>query len=167
VSFPAPADVTVLDAKPGSIWVGAWGTVNVVVWLDSTSVDSVTRVDRALGNRWLTRNLRMSTVHVVTSGAGPPTPDARNAVIEMNARFENAVACAAVVIERGGLMGVAVRSAVTGIIILAPKHYRIKVFDAFEPCAPWVSEQHERATSAPLDGDNLLAMLRHARKLAV
>jgi hypothetical protein len=167
VSFPAPADVTVLDAKPGSFWIGAWGKVNVIVWLEPAKIDAVTRIDRALGKRWETANERMSAIHVIAPSGGPPEPDARTAVIEMNARYEYAVACGAVVIERGGLMGIAVRSAVTGIIILAPKHYRIKVFDALEPCAPWVAEQHERATSTPMNADDLLAMLRHVRKIAV
>jgi hypothetical protein len=85
----------------------------------------------------------------------------------MNERWGHAVGCGAVVIERGGLAGIALRSAVTGIIILAPKHYRVKVFDAFEPCAPWVADQHMRVTSEQLDAAELLKNLHHARRAAV
>jgi hypothetical protein len=165
VSLPTPAEPTVLDATPGALWFGAWEAFNVIVWAQAATLDMVMRIDRGIAARYRALNeQRMSTVHVVLAGGGPPDPEARAALVDMNERWGHAVACGAVVIERGGLAGVALRSAVTGIIILAPKHFRVKVFDSIEPCAPWVADQHTRVTSVPLDAADLLQWLHHARR---
>lgn len=168
VSHQSQAEPTVLDATPGAFWFGAWEALNVIVWSQAATSDMVTRIDRGVAARYRAVNeQRMSTVHVVLAGGGPPDPDARAAFVDMNQRWGHAAACGAVVIERGGLAGVALRSAVTGIIILAPKHFRVKVFDAIEPCAPWVADQHTRVTSVPLDASNVLQWLHHARSAAI
>ncbi len=147
--------------------VGAWRDTNIVVWVGAATVDTIGRLDQALVRRRKMNPNRASTTHIVTPTASPPDSEARTALIQLNERRSAEVACAAVVIERGGLSGIAVRSAVTGIIILAPKNYRVKVFDAIEPCAPWVAEHHERATGAPLDAIGLLEVLRQARAQAL
>ena len=166
MSHPVSAELTVLDALPGSLWFGAWRNVNVVVWLQAAKPEVVGRVDRAIGARFDKLKERMSTIHVVGADAGPPESDARDALVEMNERLAHTVACGAVVIEKGGLMGIAVRSAITGMIIVAPKHYRVKVFDAIDPCASWVAEQHKRVTSTQLEAADVLETLRYARKTA-
>jgi len=164
VSELSPAEPIVLEATPGELWLGAWGPINAVIWARTATVDMVTRIDRRLTLRYdaLDRQ-RMSTVHVVLQDVGPPDPDVRAALVDMNERWKDAVACGAVVIERVGLAGAALRSAITGIIILAPKHYRVKVFDALEPCGTWVAEQHSRVTSIPVEAAQLIQWLQHAR----
>jgi hypothetical protein len=167
VSHLNPAEPIILEAIPGGLWFGAWGPINVVIWAGPATADVVTRINRGLAVRYdaLDRTL-MSTVHVVLTDVRPPDPDARVALVDMNERWRHAVACGAVVIEHVGLAGVALRSAITGIIILAPKHYRVKVFDALEPCATWVAEQHSRVTSVPVEAAQLLQCLHHAHRAA-
>lgn len=162
----ARAEVAVLDVVPGTLWLGAWHSVNVVVWLQTATAEVVARLDRAFVARFESIEERMSTIHVVVPEVGPPGPDARKALVEMNDRLAYTVACGAIVIERGGLSGLAVRSAVTGMMIVAPKQYRVKVFDALEACATWVSEQHERTTSLSMPADEISRFLRYARKTA-
>jgi hypothetical protein len=167
VSPRSQAEPIILEATPGELWFGAWGAINAVIWARGATVDMVARINRGLDARYdMLDDKRMSTVHVVLPDAGPPEPDARAALVDMNERWGHAVACGAVVIERAGLAGVALRSAITGIIILAPKHYRVKVFDALEPCAPWVAEQHTRVTSAPMEASHVLQCLHHAHRAA-
>ena len=168
LSFAMPGtlpDLKVLDAEPGAFWMGGWNSVNVVVWLRSADLNTVQRIERALVER-IKLFPKMSSVHIVAGGAGPPQPDAKDALVEMNERLADSVACGAVVMERGGIVGVALRSAVTGIIIMAPKHYRIKVFDALEPCAPWVVEHHGKSAGIQLEPDELLQVLSKSRELA-
>lgn len=158
--------VVVVDAEPAAFWFGAWQNFNVVVWLRPATLDVVKRVERAIMVRYDKHKQRMSTVHIIAPDLAPPEPDVRTALIELNERLGHTVACGAVVIERGGLMGIAVRSAITGMIILAPKHYRVKVFDAYEPCAPWVAEQNNRVATVQLQAAEVLEVLRFGRKSA-
>jgi hypothetical protein len=166
VNQPAAEDVRVLDARPGAFWLGSWSSFNALVWLKSATVDVCTQVEKALEARFEAHHQLMSTVHVIVADAGPPQPDARDELEAINARLAHTVACGAVVIERGGLLGIALRSVITGLIIAAPKHYRVKVFDSIEPCAPWVADQHEKATSTTVDPNAVLELLKHARKTA-
>jgi hypothetical protein len=163
----SPAEPIVLEASPGELWFGAWGPLNTVIWARTPTVDMVTRINRGLAVRYdALEHQRMSTVHVVLPGVRPPDSAARTALVDMNERWRDAVACGAVVIKSVGLAGVALRSAITGIIILAPKHYRVKVFDALEPCATWVAEQHSRVTSASVEAAQVLQCLHHAHRAA-
>jgi hypothetical protein len=167
VNHWSPAEPIILEESPGELWFGAWGPINAVIWAGRATVDKVTRVNRGLAVRYdALDHMRMSTVHVVLADVGPPDPDVRAAIIDMNEHWRDAVACGAVVIERVGLAGLALRSAITGIIMLAPKHYRVKVFDALEPCAPWVAEQHSRVTSVSVETARILQCLQHAHRAA-
>lgn len=118
-----------VDAMPGTVWYGAWRNVNIIIWLGTASVEAVALIERANEKRYRALGKQMSNIHVVTPEAAPPEGEARHALIATNERVAPTVLCGAVVIERGGLLGVAMRSAITGIIILAPKQIRIKVFD--------------------------------------
>ena len=166
MGHPASDEVSVLGAVPGAFWLGSWNAFNALVWLQSATLDVCGQVERALEARFESHHLLMSTVHVIVADAGPPQPDARDELEAMNARLAHTVACGGVVIERGGLMGVALRSVITGLIIAAPKHYRVKVFDSLEPCAPWIAAEHQKATSKPVDADAVLNLLKYARKTA-
>jgi hypothetical protein len=129
-------------------------------------LDALKRVDRCNLKRFQPPLERASTVHIVLPGAGPPDPAARDAFNALNNKWGHTVASAAVVIERGGFLGVAVRSAVAGMVMVAPKHFRVKVFDAIDPVVPWLVEHHLRATGVQWIVDDVLAVLRSARSTA-
>jgi hypothetical protein len=166
VNRPTSDDLTEIDSKPGAFWMGWWRNVQMIVWVKGATLDVVERMDRAAIARG-TDAAKASVVHLITPDAGPPQSDARDALVEVTRRHGGSVACAGVVIERSGLMGMAVRSAVTGLIIVAPKHYRVKVFDSIDLCAPWICEQHERVTGAPLVAAELVDALNKARAIAL
>lgn len=156
-----------VDALPGTVWFGAWRNVNVVVWLGTASVEAVNLIERANDKRFRVLARQMSTVHVVTPNAGPPEGEARQAFVASNERIGATVLCGGVVIERTGLLGVAMRSAITGIVILAPKQIRIKVFDSIEPCSIWVADQNNRTDAVPVEAARLLEVLRQAKQEAL
>jgi hypothetical protein len=161
------ADVVVLETVAGHVWLAARHSINVAVWLQTATADVVARIDRAFEARFNAIQQRMSTTHVIAQGVGPPDPDGRAALIKMNDRLAHTVGCGAIIIERGGLSGIAVRSAITGMMIVAPKQYRVEVFDGLEACAPWVAEQHARATSEVVPEDEILEFLRYSRRTAI
>jgi hypothetical protein len=166
VGPPISTEIDVVDAMPSAFWLGAWRNLIVIVWLGPATIEIVTRVDRAIARQYDKLKQRMSSVHVVLPDVGPPDAAARTAFVEMNNRWAHAVACGAVVIERGGLVGLALRSAVTGIIIVLPKHIRVRVFDGLEQCAPWIAEQNNRVATMQLEAAEVLEVLQYARKTA-
>jgi hypothetical protein len=158
--------MAVLDSEPGLFVFAGWRNFNIFVWTQGANMDAVRRIERTNPERTAAHPEKISTVHIVTAKSGPPEPDARQAFDAMHQQWGHTVGCAAVVIERGGLMGVAVRSVIAGMTIVAPKHYRVKVFDALETSAPWLAEHHGRSTGVQCDESDVLAVLRAARKRA-
>jgi len=156
-------EIVVLDQEPGLFWFGAFRNVNILVWAKGATLDCAKRVDRTNVARTEAHPEKLTTVHIVLPSSGPPEPDAREAFNAMHAQWGHTVGCGALVIERSGFLGVAVRSAIAGMVMVAPKHYRIKVFDAIEAAAPWISENHERSTGVQWSEADVLAVLRAAR----
>jgi hypothetical protein len=159
----AAQEIMVMDAEPGAFWFGAWRNVNLIVWWQGATLDAVQRLERTNPIRFASHPERMSAVHVVTETAGVPTPEARDALVTANNAWGHTVGCAVVIMERDGLVGLAVRSAVTGLIMLAPKHFRIKVFDNVDDAAPWLVEHHARSTGVQLTLADTRSVLHAAR----
>jgi hypothetical protein len=164
-SSQAAQDIVTMDMEPGGWWFGAYRNLNLLVWHRGPDLAAVERLERTNPERVKAHPERISTVHIITEGSsGTPTPEARDALNAMHARYGHTVGCGAVVIERAGLMGVAVRSVVTGMMMLAPKHYRVKVFDRVDDAAPWLAENHARSTGVEVTLTDLLAVLHAARE---
>ena len=156
------SEVEVLDVEPGEFWFGAWRSFNVIVWYKGASLDAVRRLDRTNPARTQAHE-RISTAYIAMPTAVPPSAEVRDALNAMHNQWGHTVGAGVVVIERAGVLGLAIRSAVTGMIMLAPKHYRVKVCDTVEVAAPWLAEHHARSTGVQVDAEDLLAVLRYAR----
>ena len=156
-------ELVALDFTPGVFWFGAWRNLTIGVWSGDASVDVIRRIDATNPERTQAHPEGISTVHIVTPTANPPDAATRAALNDMHARWGHTVGCAVVVIEHGGLAGAAVRGAVTGMAMLAPKRYRLKVFDTIAPVTSWLVEQHARSTGVQLNPQDVIAVLRRAR----
>ena len=157
------SEVVTLATDPGHLWFGGWRAVNIGVWGPNAAVKHVTMIDRTNVARTEAHPTGLSTVHVITPKATPPDAEVREALNQMHAAWGHTVACAAIVIERGGSAGLAMRGAITTMTLMAPKNYRVKVFETVEEAAPWVSEQHTRVTQFSMLASELLGALQHAR----
>jgi hypothetical protein len=156
-------EIVVLDAEPNLFWFGAFRNLNLLVWSRGATMDAYERIERTNPKRTQAHPEKLSTVHIVLPTAGPPEPDAREAFNVMHKQWGHTVGCGALVIERGGFLGVAVRSTIAGMVLVAPKHYRIKVFDNVDHAAPWLSDNHGRSTGAEWSEKDWLAVLKAAR----
>jgi hypothetical protein len=156
-----------LDAEPDAFLFGAILNINLLVWVNSATVETVARIDRFNPMRVEAHPERISTIHIITARAEPPSQAVRDGFNDMHARWGHTVGCAAVVIERTGLVGLAVRSAVTGMAMLAPKHYRLKVFDSVAAMNPWFVQNHARSTGVSFEEAGLLATFQSARERAL
>src|SRR5262245_1359542 len=153
-----------LDAEPGAFSMSAWRGVNVFVW-NEANIEVVTRIDRAIEARRKEWTGAVSGVHIISAHVRPPDTELRTALVELANRWGDNTACIAAVLERDGMVGLALRSVVTGITMVMPKHYRVKVFDAVLPCAEWVAEQSTRHKEE-YQASDVLQVIKHARALA-
>ena len=157
-------EISVMDVEPGLFWFGAWRNFNVFAWHETPTMDAVQRIDRTNPERTAAHPERISTAHIILPSVSAPSAQVRDAFNDMHQRWGATVGAAAVVIERGGLMGLAVRTTIAGMTMVAPKHYRVKVCETVDDAAPWLAEHHARATGVRVTVVDLLAVMRHARK---
>jgi hypothetical protein len=109
----------------------------------------------------------LSTVHVMTESAGPPTHEARRGFAETGRRWEKSIRCVSLVIEREGFWGSALRSAVTGIqMLLNRANYPIEVHASIAETAAWLPSRHFARSGVRLDPGGLLNALHSARTYA-
>ena len=158
-----PPGLLLLEREPGVFWYGAWRRVNIAVWQRPASADAVTRIDRTIPTRVKTVPGRHSTVHIGLANAGAPTAEARTAFAETAKRWRHIIGCVSVVIEDRGFVASAVRSAVTGIHLLAGAEFPMRAHRSIDEAAVWVVETHERTAGERLSPAELLQALQAAR----
>jgi hypothetical protein len=150
-----------IDEEPGKYRFCRWQGNNIVVWFGPAGGETVQRLDRMIPEQ--PAGTMRSDVHVVLQGSGLPTSEARAGFVGMMKRMEGQLACVGVVIEGGGFWASAMRSAVTGLNILAPRPITMRVLGSIDDLVGWLPAEHERRTGVALDGDMLRQAVQEAR----
>jgi hypothetical protein len=158
-----PPGLTTLDSEPNAFWYGAWKNVNIVVWAQAATREAVERLDRFIPERAEAHPERLSTVHIATPTAGVPNADARAAFADTAKRWPHNTGCVAVVLEHKGFAASAMRSAVTGIQLLASIGFPLRSHRSLEEAVPWLVEMHTKTTRVELDPGELRLVLQSAR----
>ena len=162
---PILAEFVTLYVDPGRLWFGAFRNFNILVWHTYAKKEDVVRIDATNPARTAAHPEKISTVHINHDTVVTPDPEVRDAFNAMHARWGHTVGCGAIIIEQQGLKGVALRSMIAGMSMIAPKHYRIRAFDAVTSAVPWIVEHHARSTGVTIDADDMCDVLLHARLL--
>ena len=160
--LPILREIELLDTEPGHFWFGACRNLNLLVWHRAADKRSVQRLD-ATNSARTKAYPKISTIHIVRESAGQPDPDARKAFTKMHIDWGHTVGCGMTVIEQRGFLGAAVRAAVAGLMMVAPKHYRVRVVDSVDSAAAWLADENARTTSVRLTPEEVLAVLHDVR----
>lgn len=139
--------------------------VNISVWHESGEEVAVRALDEVAAGRIARFPRGVSGVQLVMHNAGMPTAGARAALVEAASRWAGRTAAVAVVIEQAGFFGSAMRSAVTGIQMLAKAEFPIKVFGTTRNAAEWLAPLHAEKTGTLLDPTRFDAALQKARTI--
>lgn len=68
----------------------------------------------------------IASIHWIESGAGLPTAEARQGLGEIAKRYSKHLHCVGVMLEGSGFWASALRSALTGIVLLSPREYPLR-----------------------------------------
>jgi hypothetical protein len=155
-------ELVLLDDDPGKYRFYRWQQhVHIVVWVGAAVGETTRRLGRATPKQ--APGTRRSDVHVVTSTTGLPSADARAGFAELMRTMQDDIACLGVVIESGGFWASAMRSAVIGIGMMAPKSLPFRALGSFDDVAAWLPAEHQRRTGVALDSAGLRSALTEAR----
>jgi hypothetical protein len=154
---PSADDFTALDWESGAFVFGGWKNVLVAVWRSQATLLNVARLANISDTtRWPGRR---SSVHVIQDGAGLPTPEARAAFVALMKRNKDSLGCVAIVIAGTGFWSGALRSAMTGLRLLAPRSFDFRVAGSSEDLVQWLPSMHEEKTGVALVPSRLQSVL--------
>lgn len=105
----------------------------------------------------------ISSVHWMVNGVGLPTPEAREGLRLLAHRDGDHIACVGVVLCGDGFWASALRSALSGILLVGPKSpFALRLYGTGEELAGWLPGEHVRRTQTPLEAPTLLEKMRQA-----
>jgi hypothetical protein len=93
----------------------------------------------------------IASIHWIAHGAGLPTAEARAQLAEIAKRWDRHLLCVGVLLRGDGFWASAVRSALTGIVLLAPRGYQMRFYGELSPLTRFVSEQVQQRTGEAHD----------------
>jgi hypothetical protein len=160
---PVASDFLVLDAEPDAFVFGCWKNVLLAIWKKQATGPSVERLDRAITAMAARQAGMRSNVHLVEHGAGLPTTEARAGFVDLMKRNATEIACVFIVIDGTGFWSGALRAALTGIRLLAPRSFHYSLVGSVEEVVRGLGVEHEKRTGVHLDAHELRSIIKTAR----
>ncbi|HMI94776.1 MAG TPA: hypothetical protein VK509_25555, partial [Polyangiales bacterium] len=138
-----------------------WQQLHIVVWVGAAVAATAQRLGRMTPKP--TPGTKRSDIHIVTSGTALPSADARAVFVELMKEMQGDLACLAVVIEGGGFWASAMRSAIIGLGMMAPKALPFRALGSLDDLSAWLPGEHKRHTGVAIDSVGLRRALTEAR----
>jgi len=157
--------LNIVGSYPGAHQVQLWKNVSICVWVGRATqpaaeelVGITQRTIAALGPKQ-----RFSFVHLVADRIELPDSGARGVLVQIMKDYADHMGCAAVVLGGTGFWASAMRSFVTGVRVLAPRTFDLRVHGQIDELLEWYPAEHERRTGLALDPASLVAELARAQ----
>jgi hypothetical protein len=131
---------TIAFAADGCV-IGHWRNLSIAVWATQATVPLVSEFAKVAELLYATHALT-STVHLIINDAPVPGADARAMFDALTKRFLGKVLCSVTVIESSGFLASAMRSFLTGLLLVARPNYKSKVAANIHEAATWLAENH-------------------------
>jgi hypothetical protein len=151
-----PAEtLSLVEHEPGVFAMYTWKNVIAVIWRGEATEGCVRRISHATVRLTAGWPSGFSCVHVTHEGGGLPSSGARSVFIEMMGRHGGNVAGVGVVLKGNGFWASAVQGAVTGMRMLSPKSFPLRVEHTVRPVAQWLAPMHTERTGTTVHPSEL------------
>jgi hypothetical protein len=160
---PLAGPLTRLAFESGAFVVCTWKSVAIVCWPDRPTGPSVQRVGEVTAPLVAAFPGKISVVNVIERGVRLPTPEGRAGLIALMDRYGGNTACAAVILLGVGFWASAFQGVITGMHMLSPRSFSLRVESRVETAAEWLALEHRRRTGATLDPKELASAVNAAR----
>jgi len=140
-----------LAVTPGEYGFYRWQHVAINLWASQPTAGAIA-VLSDLTERSLSDCPRgIASIHWLEEGVPLPSPEARVALSELAKRYEQHVLCVGVLLSGSGFWASATRSALTGVMLLAPRTFFLRFFSEADELAAYILRelnQRQRGISA-------------------
>ena len=148
------------------VWL--WRNVFVISWLGKPTPESASSLG-PLVEELMPRIAaeKLSFIHLVPNNLPLPEADTREALLALSRTYKQITACVAVIIAGGGFWASAIRGFVTGIRVLAPREFDVRMYKSISELLSWFPDEHGRKTSVQLDATELAEQLERVASTPV
>lgn len=156
----------IVGSYPGVYQVQLWKNVSICAWVGRATqpgaeelIGITQRTIAALG-----ATQRFSIVHLVAEGIELPDGGARGVLAQILKDYADHLGCSAVVLGGSGFWASAMRSFITGLRVVAPRTFDVRVHGEIEELREWYPAEHEKRTGVPIDPASFVAELERAKR---
>jgi hypothetical protein len=157
----------IMEIDPGTCCSGAWANVTLTRWVGRGTLSAVECVARVGAEVRAQYPMGTSAVHLISEGAGMPTPEAREALVKLMNDKADRRACLGVVVGGTGFWASAIRSLVTGMRSISSREYQLKLAGSIDEIVGWLPQLHFKRTGIALDSADFARALQAANEWQV
>ncbi len=151
-----------LDSEAGHFSFFVWQNVTIVAWAAAATGPAVKRIEVASTPVMKEHPEGVSAIHLAKEGAGMPTAEAREGFLQSMKVHAKSLQCVSVVLLGGGFWASTLQSIVTGMRMLAPNSFAMRIDNGFDSCLHWLPPEHLRRTGVALRPNELRAAMNEA-----
>jgi hypothetical protein len=159
---PRSSTLALLASERAAYAFYRWENVAINLWASQPNAPAVQTLAKLTERSAQECPNGIASIHWIAQGAGLPTPEARAQLAEIAKRHDKHLLCVGILLRGDGFWASAVRSALTGIVLLAPRAYQMRFYAELTPLSRFVSEQVQQRTGEAHDASRLLATLEQA-----
>jgi hypothetical protein len=148
--------LSLVDHEPGAFAMYSWKNVVVVVWRGEATESHVRRLANAIVRLTPGWPSGFSAVHVTYQGGALPSAGARSVFMEMMGRHGGHIVGTGVVLKGNGFWASAVQGVITGLRMLSPKSFSIRIEHTVPPVAQWLAPMHTERTGTTVHPNELI-----------
>ncbi|HKU42512.1 MAG TPA: hypothetical protein VJR89_30350 [Polyangiales bacterium] len=147
---------------PGVVSVSVWKNLGICSWTGGAVGPAVDTVASAMDKLHATA-ARTSWVHLIQDGLPLPDSAARSGFIRIMKERTTELACVAIVVGGTGFWASAMRNAVIGLRVFAPRSFDFRLHGTHEEVVRWLPEAHREKTGVQISPESLARLLSQVR----
>lgn len=146
---------------PGVFRVAKLRNVTVTTWLgEPLNHESATHLGELTSALIAEANgTRLSSIHLVERNMKLPDGPGRQQLANVVRASADSMGCVAVVVQADGFFASAIRGLITGLRVLAPRSFDVRVDASIAELLEWFPLEHQRRTGVEVDAKDVERLL--------
>lgn len=162
VESRAGTELALLAVERGTFAFYRWNDIAINVWASQPTGDAVEVLaqltERSLGEC----PNGLASIHWLDQGVALPTPEARHGLAEIAKRYERHLMCVGVLLQGSGFWASATRSALTGIMLLAPRRFSLRFYGEVSELSAFIVREHAPRARTAVEPERLTRVVEEA-----
>lgn len=143
--------------------MATWRNITLGVWAGEATVTLATQFANVADQAVAQSSSKLSSVHLIINDAPVPGAEARAVLDALAERHAARTACVATMIEGSGFRVSAMRSFLTGMLVLRRQPFKVKTCATIDEVANWMAERHTEDSGVAVTSDELRTVLSTLR----